>query len=198
MKILGGQLKGRNFFMPAWIRPTQGLVRRALFDILGHDLEGATVLDLCAGSGAVGLEALSLGAGKVTFVEKDPRCAEIISENIKLLGIGDNNDGERLYEIIQTDIFAAIKTFARQNKRFDLVFIDPPYSRGMAKKSLKMLEAYDILHPNYTVVIQHEKKEILPEGQGRFLAFRQKKYGATILSIYKQTKDEIVSNHGDT
>ncbi len=170
--------------MPFGIRPTQSIARKALFDILGQDLEGMTLLDLFAGSGAIGLEAISRGAAKATMVEKDPKCVDVINENIDLLSIEPNASGVLPYEIIQTDAFAAVKLFARQDKKFDVIFIDPPYGRGLAKKALKTLEGYDILHPNCTVVVQHEKREILPEKQGRFLTFRQKKYGSTNLSIY--------------
>ncbi len=185
MKIIGGKFRGRNFYMPASIRPTQGIARRALFDILGQDMEGVTLVDLFAGSGAIGLEAISRGAAKVMFVEKDPKCAAVISENIGLFSLEKGDDGNLPCDIIQTDAFAAIKLFARQNRRFDVAFIDPPYGRGLAKKALKTLEAYDILQPNCVVVIQHEKKEILPEKVGRFLIFGRKKYGATTFSIYK-------------
>ena len=154
--------------MPFGIRPTQSIARKALFDILGQDLEGVTFLDLFAGSGAVGLEAISRGAAKATMVEKDPKCAAVITENISLLSIEPNEAGAFPYEIVQTDAFAAVKLFARQDKKFDVVFVDPPYGLGLAKKALKTLEGYDILHPNCTVVIQHEKGEILPEKQGRF------------------------------
>ena len=185
MKIIAGKYKGRNFYMLEGIRPTQGIVRKALFDILGQDMKGMTLLDLFAGSGAVGLEAISRGAMKATFVEKDPRCAAIIEENIGLLSIHKDKTGIPPYQIVQTDAFAAIKLFSRQNKKFDVVFVDPPYSRGLAKKTLKMLGAYDILHPNCMVVIQHEMEEILPETFGRFLLFRKKKYGSMYLSSYK-------------
>jgi 16S rRNA (guanine(966)-N(2))-methyltransferase RsmD len=185
MKIIAGTYKGRNFYTLKGIRPTQGIVRKALFDILGQDMEGVTLLDLFAGSGAVGLEALSRGAKKAVFVDNDPRCAAVIGENIGLLSIRKDGTGIHPYEIFQTDAFAAIKVFARQGKKFDVVFIDPPYSRELAKKALKTLEAYDILHPACHIVIQHDKKEILPDQQGRFLLFRQKKYGSTIFSIYK-------------
>jgi 16S rRNA (guanine966-N2)-methyltransferase len=108
----------------------------------------------------------------------------VINENIGLLSIEANESGILPYEVIATDAFAAVKLFARQEKKFDVIFIDPPYGRGLAKKALKTLEGYDILQPNCTVVLQHEKKEILPEKQGRFLTFRQKKYGSTVLTIY--------------
>jgi 16S rRNA (guanine966-N2)-methyltransferase len=184
MKIIGGQFKGRNFYMPSGIRPTQSIARKALFDILGQDMQGLVWLDLFAGSGAVGLEAISRGAAKAVMVEKDPKCVEVIRGNIDLLSIGPNESGAMPYDIIQTDAFAAIKAFGRQDKKFDIIFIDPPYGRGLAKKALKTLGGYDILQPNCTVVVQHEKGETLPEKQGRFLTFRQKKYGSTVFSIY--------------
>lgn len=185
MKIIGGKYKGRNFYMPKGIRPTQSIARKALFDILGQDLEGVVLLDLFAGSGAVGLEAISRGAAKAVIVEKDPKCIDVINENIGLLSIGPSDSGVLPYEVIQMDAFAAVKWLVRQEKKFDVVFIDPPYGQGLAKKALKTLEGYDILQPNCTVVIQHEKREILPQKQGRFLLFRQKKHGKSILSIYK-------------
>jgi len=185
VKIIGGKYKGRNFYMPSGIRPTQNIARKAIFDVMGQDLTGMSMLDLFAGSGSVGLEAISHGAAKVVFVEKDPKCAEVIVENFKLLPI-ENDDPEDLpFEIIQTDAFAAIKLLARQEKKFDIIFIDPPYARGLPKKALKTLQAYDILQPNCTVVIQHEKREILPERHGRIVLYRQRKYGSTYLTIYQ-------------
>jgi len=174
--------------MPNGIRPTQSIARKALFDLLGQDMEGIVFLDLFAGSGAVGLEAISRGAARVTMVEKDPRCVEVIQENIRLLSIGEGVEGLLPYEVIHSDALAAVKIFQSRGKAFDVVFVDPPYGRGLAKKALKTLEAYDILHPNCTLVIQHEKREILPEQQGRFLLFRQKKYGSTFLTIYTSSE----------
>jgi len=189
MKIIAGQYKGRNFYMPKGIRPTQAIARKALFDLLGQDLEGVAFLDLFAGSGAIGLEAVSRGAAEAIFVEKDPRCAGIIAENMALLSVDKGAAAASPFGVLQTDAFAAVKLLARQEKKFDAVFIDPPYGRGLAKKSLKTVGAYDILQPNCTVIIQHEKREILPEKQGRFLLFREKKYGSSVLSVYHGEQD---------
>lgn len=177
MKIIGGQYKGRNFYRPLGIRPIQGLVTKSLFDMLGQDLEGILFLDLFAGSGSVGLEALSRGARHCTFVEKDQKCAAVITKNLRLLDIG-------AYSLITADAFAAIKQIALQKQGYDIIFCDPPYGRELGKKSLKTLEAYDILTPTSVIVIKHEKYETLPEEHGRFLLFRQKKYGSTLLSFY--------------
>lgn len=190
MKIIGGKYRNKNFYMPGDIRPTQNIVRKALFDIIGHDWDGIKFLELCAGSGAVGLEALSRGAEKCVFVERDQRVFEILKENVSLITEAEPKSRQLAYELINNDVFMSIKMLSRQGKKFDIVFIDPPYGRELAKKTLKTLEGYDILSPNYRVIIQHQKHEILPESQGRFLLFKQKKYGSTVLSIYINKKAE--------
>ena len=191
MKIIGGQYKGRNFYMPAGIRPTQNLARKALFDILGQDMEGLSFLDLFAGSGGVGLEAISRGAREVVFVEKDPQCAEIVTDNVGLLRIDHQKVTVRI-EVLAMDALAAIKEFARRKRVFDIVFVDPPYSRGLARKALKTLEAHVIVHPNSYLIFQHDQDEILPESSGRFLALRQKRYGRTYFSIYSINNKNII------
>lgn len=184
MRVNGGKYRRLNFYMPAGIRPTQMVTRKAIFDIIGHDMEGFVFLELFAGSGAVGLEALSHGAAEVVFVEKDQRCFEILSENLYLV-TGESSVSENAaYKLVNSDAFMAVKTFERREKKFDIVFADPPYGRGLAKKALKTIEAYDILHPNCTVIIQHDKNEILPKSEGRFLLFKQKKYGSSLISLY--------------
>ncbi len=191
VKIIGGKYKGRNFYMPASVRPTQNITRKALFDILGQDMDGIEFLELFAGSGAVGLEAMSRGAKKVIFVEHDPKCADVITQNLQLLlGASPRDDGFS-YELVEGDSFAHIKMFARQKKKFDLIFLDPPYGLELGKKALKTLGAYDILHPNCVVVIEHGADEILPKIEGNLLRFEQRKYGKTFLSIYKQQENLI-------
>jgi len=177
--------------MPAGIRPTQNLARKALFDLLGQDMEGLSFLDLFAGSGSVGLEAISRGAKEVVFVEKDPKNAEIITQNVGLLRI-DHQKVRVKIEVLTKDALASIKEFARQGRVFDIVFIDPPYGRGLAKKALKTLDAHVIVHPNSYLIFQHEQDEILPESLGRFLAFRRKSYGRTCFSLYHINNKNII------
>jgi len=184
MKIIGGKLKGKNFYLPHGIRPSPNILRKAIFDIFGQDLRGVEFLELFAGSGSVGLEALSLGARRVTFVENDPWCVRVIEENIRFLGM-DRDPRNFRYEIIHADAFHAIKQWAKTDRKFDLAFIDPPYASGLAKKALKLLSAYGILHPACFIIIQHEKREILPESSGRFLLIRQKNYGSSWLTVYE-------------
>ena len=186
MKIIAGQYKGRNFYTPYDIRPTQNLVRKAFFDILGQDLPEMSFLDLFAGSGAMGLEAVSRGASLVVFVENEPDRAVLIEKNIEIFGISLIENVHRV-QVIAADAFATIKYLASQQKKFDIIFLDPPYDRELAKKALKTLNAYAIVHPNCIVAIQHARHEILPESEGKFSRFREKKYGNTVLSFYKIT-----------
>ena len=124
MKIIGGKYKGKNFYMPEGIRPTQDIVRKALFDLLGRDLSGMTFLDLFAGSGSVGLEAVSRGAVQVTFVERVFRSCEIIRENLILLSAGADEGGRVPCEVMSGDAFAAVKLLARKGRKFDIIFAD--------------------------------------------------------------------------
>ena len=185
MKIIGGMFRGRNFFMPTGIRPTQDKTRKAIFDIIGQDLKGVSFLDLFAGSGAVGLEAISRQAKRVIFVEKDGRCVNVINENLSVLNISCCENGASPFLVIQMDTFAAIKQLNKRNEKFDFIFLDPPYGTDLTKKTLKTLGAYDILHPNSFIIIQHDKREILPESEGRFLRVKEKKYGNSLLSIFR-------------
>jgi len=187
MKILTGEFKGRNFYMPAHIRPTQNIVRKAVFDIIGQDLGGLHVLDLFAGSGGMGLEAFSCGAQSVTLVERDSKCAKVIQQNLALFGLDRQPANGRICSFLQCDAFAAVKSLAGQNKRFDVVFADPPYDEGLAKKTLKTVGAYDILHPNSYVILEYGKREGLPYLEHDFEVMTERKYGKSYLVIYKLT-----------
>lgn len=189
MKIIAGQLKGKPFFMPHGIRPTQSLVCKSLFDMLGQTLEGNFFCDLCSGSGSVAFEALSRDASQVVFVEKHEKAVRVIRENLDILLKGTDGSLARRCEILQMDMFLAIKTLAKREMKFHLVYLDPPYERGMTKKALKTLGAYDILHRSSRVIIQHHRNERLPECSGFLTRCREKKYGSTVLSFYQKNGD---------
>ncbi len=185
MKILGGQFRRRNIYMPPGIRPTQNIARKSIFDTLGQDLEGLKFLDLFAGSGAIGLEAISRGCAQVTFVENNLHCCGVIKENLGLLGLSASAS-EAYYHALNLDAFAAIEFLFGQHKIFDIIFIDPPYVGELAKKALKTLSAYDILTANSWVVVQHVNKENLPSKEGNLEIFRQKAFSKTLLSFYQR------------
>jgi len=188
MKILCGKFRGRNIYMPKEIRPTQNVTRKAVFDIIGHDVEGLRFLDLYAGSGAVGLEALSLDA-KVTFVEHNPECVKTLETNLKLLKVSSGSQllsSQSVCDIVHYDAMASIKEFSRQKRVFDVVFLDPPYDQGLVKKTLKTLMAYDIVADVSLVIVQHSHTESLPDVQERFSLIRHRKYGKSFLAVLEK------------
>ena len=172
--------------MPAGIPPTQNLVRKAVFDLIGQDLTGLSFLDLFAGSGAMGLEAFSAGAREVVMVERDQKCVEVIQKNLEIFGLTGPTEDGRWCRFLQADVFAAIKSLAGQKKRFDVVFFDPPYDEGLAKKTLKTLTGYDILHPNSVVIAECGKREGLPYAEHDFEVMTERKYGKSCLVLYHQ------------
>ena len=167
--------------MPAGIRPTQGVVRAAIFDLLGQDVEGLTFLELFAGSGAVGLEAISRGAREVTMVERDPKNAETIRENCRLLGIDLGSE----HRLLQADVFAAIKEMASQKRQFDIVFFDPPFGQKLGKKTLKCLGGNDILHAHSFLVAQVDLTEKLDLPVNMALV-SERRYGSSYLYIFQK------------
>jgi len=180
MRITTGLYRGRRILMPEGIRPTQDKVRKALFDILG-DIEGLSFLELFAGSGAVGFEAASRGAGDLTLVELNRECLLAIEKNIEALKV-------RSCDICPKEADSAIKALHKNKKKFDIIFLDPPYYRDMSKKTLQTLIAYDILAPGGLVIVQHFKKDNLPDTLGDLALFRQARYADTALSFYRKAK----------
>lgn len=200
MRITTGIYKGRLINMPKGIRPTQDKARKAIFDILG-DIEGLTFLELFAGSGAVGIEALSRGAKEAVFVENKRECLRQIEANLALLGLA-------LGVVIGLDAQEAIKKLSQKGRKFEIIFLDPPYYAdaatpnpigwvgvplSVAKKTLHTLTSYDILAPDGLVVVQHYKKDALPDTPGDLILFKQSRYGDTALSFYR--KNHVPDSH---
>ncbi len=180
MRIITGLYKGKVLKAPPDIRPTEDRVRKAFFDIMG-DCSGLAFLELYAGSGAMGLEALSQGAASVTFVEKARASIGMIDANLKILG----PQAQERAKIIHHEADRAIPLLADAGRRYDLVFFDPPYYQDMAEKTLQILGSYDIVNHSGYVVVQHFKKDRLSPQSGHLTQFKQTKYGDTVLSFYK-------------
>ncbi len=164
--------------MPKGIRPTQNVVRKALFDIL-RDIEGLSFLELFAGSGSVGLEAVSNGASEAVLVEANRQCQQVIKRNIESLKL-DN------CVLFPYEAEHAVESLHKKGKKFDIIFFDPPYYDDMAKKTLQAVVDYDILAPNGFIIVQHFKKENLPESAGDLVFIKQYVYGSTTLSFYRK------------
>jgi len=167
--------------MPAGIRPTQNVLRAAIFDLLGHDLTGLSFLELFAGSGAVSLEAISRGAQEVVMVEYNDLNAKTIQENCELLGIelGAN------FSLVHGEAFTTIKRLSEEPKQFDIVFFDPPYGEKLAKKTLKLITSRDILHAQSLVCVQCESSEKL-EIPETLTLLTQRRYGSSYLTVLQR------------
>lgn len=182
MRIIGGEYKSRLISMPKGVdsRPTQDKVREAVFNLLSG-VSGKKVLELFAGSGAFGIEAISRGARHVTFVDNNFRCTEAIKGNLQSLDIMDSK-----YDIIRTNALSVFPRLENDEEKFDLVFMDPPYHKGMAKKCLINLDSYDILSPIGMAVIEHFKKDDLDADLKTLIPEKERRYGDTIITILRK------------
>ncbi|MCM8812613.1 MAG: 16S rRNA (guanine(966)-N(2))-methyltransferase RsmD [Candidatus Omnitrophica bacterium] len=180
MRVTGGVWRSRRLIFPrrADIRPTRDMVRKAVFDVLRDAVAGQHVLDAFSGSGAFGFDALSRNAASAVFVDSRQECAQAISENAAAL-----NAAERC-TVLREDVFSALELFARQKKMFSLVFADPPYQQGIAKKFLMKLGACAIVIAPAFVVIEHHARDQMPENMERFVRRQYKEYGNTAVSFY--------------
>lgn len=184
MRIIAGKYKGRKIdsIKGANIRYTADRIKESLFSILSGVIPDSRFLDLYAGSGNVGIEALSRGASSVTFVDIDPICIAGISANLKRLEIEPNFPKIRL---MRMNALLAIEYFRRHEMVFDIVFIDPPYRAGLVEKTLLKISSQNILAEDSDIIVEHDKNEIVPFTLGQLNLVRQEKYGTTILSFYK-------------
>lgn len=182
MRIIGGEARGRPIRLPAGyrIRPTADRVKESLFNIL-NPVGGAYFLDIYAGCGNVGLEALSRGARGSVFVEKDPRLAGVIRENLRLLGF------EGQGEVIAASAEQGLRRLGKRGASFDVLFADPPYDRNFLPEILMCLEGTGLLAENGIIVLQHSVRED-PKGSltQTLVMTDQRRYGDTLLSFLKK------------
>ena len=182
MRIIGGLYKSRLIEMPKGtdIRPTQDKVRQAVFNIL-QDVNGMAVLDLFAGSGACGIEAISRGARHATFVENNSKCIQAINGNLQALKVNVNQ-----YSVVRVGADKAVSRLEAEGQIFDLVFLDPPYYEDLAKKCLITIDACDILAQSALVVVEHYKRDDLPGEFKQLDLLTERKYGDTVISIFRK------------
>ncbi len=186
MRVIAGQWRGRRLLGPprgAETRPTSDRVREAVFNLLGPRVEGARVLDLFAGTGALGIEALSRGARHATFVESDRGLCQTIETNLENLEAAPES-----FTLLKRDVRRSVKTLSGP---FDLVFVDPPYGHLLEREALASLCALDALAPGATVVVEHAAREevTLPPAAARALtAPDTRNYGDTSVTLYTAVK----------
>jgi len=180
VRIIAGSLKGRKLDAPTWegLRPTSDKLRETLFNVLAPRIEGARVLDGYAGTGAVGIEALSRGAAHVTFVEQDRRAAALIASNLEKCRISSG------YAIIQASVLQAIERLTRElngEAAFDVILLDPPYASDFHEA---LPHVGDIVKPDGVVILEHARKADAPRAAGRLTRVRELVSGDSTLTFY--------------
>ncbi|HJZ81061.1 MAG TPA: 16S rRNA (guanine(966)-N(2))-methyltransferase RsmD [Pyrinomonadaceae bacterium] len=182
MRIIAGKYRGRKLKSPPSLRtrPTSDRLRETLFNILAPRIEGARFLDLCAGTGAVGIEAISRGAAHVTFVEQSRKMCSLIDANVEALKIGD----ERI-ELFTADALEFLRRRLKKTTQpFDLVFFDPPYTGDYESVLDYLGRQRELLADEVVVVVEHHKRRDLAEAFGQLRRYRVVKQGDSTLSFF--------------
>jgi len=179
MRITGGIGRGRKLKVPAGskVRPTSDKVKQALFNILGDRVPGSVFLDLFAGAGGIGIEALSRGAERVVFVDGSRESLDVVRHNIELAGFGERA------EAVQSKVEPFLR---KRSGPYDIVFLDPPYAMEMLPL-LQLVAGSGLLKPDGIVIAEHFKKQASPAAAGSLALYREAKYGDTVLAFYKET-----------
>ena len=189
MRISGGTAKGRNIGVRKAfsqrpeedeLRPTSAKVREAFFDIVRNPLAGATLLDLYAGTGAIGIEALSRGASKVVFVETNSLRIEIIRYLLSELTFRENA------ELVRMKAYDFLRKRNPRSVKYDIIFLDPPYYSEELATVIPLIGEGDVLTDKGLVVAEHFHKTMLPVVSNRLRLARRYRYGDTVLSLYRQ------------
>jgi len=181
MRIISGKFKSRKIDFPKnrLTRPMTDRTKETLFNIVGSFVFGKHVLDLYAGSGSLGLEALSRGAIEVTFVDQAPWARKVIEKNLTSLGLTSQGT------IVSMEMLPAIRKLEKKRGGYSLIFIDPPFMKGLVKKTLMRLDASDIVLPFAQVVVGHMWREELPGAELKNLKWvRTKRIGQACLSFF--------------
>jgi len=185
VRIGGGEYRNQRLAGPrgAAIRPLREQVRLALFDTVRELVPEAQFLDLFAGTGAVGLEALSRGAAHAVFVDGSVQAVRLIRENIRRLGCAHRA------EVVEGDVFTVLRSLVRQGRTFDLAFIGAPYGSGLAPRTVQALAELRPLTPGSVVVAETFHKERIADLYGPLVLELRRTYGETVLSLYRFVPD---------
>ncbi|WP_040948616.1 16S rRNA (guanine(966)-N(2))-methyltransferase RsmD [Gorillibacterium massiliense] len=181
MRVISGSAKGRPLkAVPGTgTRPTTDKVKEALFSMIGPYFSGGNALDLFAGTGGLGIEALSRGMDHAVFIDQDRTSIEVVRHNLEAAKLADKA------EIYRNDAFRAIKVLAKRDMRFELVFLDPPYRLKQAGELMLQLAESELLESGATVVVEYESGYRYAEKIGSFYEKRRAVYGETAVALYR-------------
>lgn len=179
MRIISGSAKGKMISAPKGLktRPTAARIKESLFSILQAHIVDSRVLDLFAGSGNLGLEAISRGAAEAFFVDKDRGSIQVIKENIKQLGFSSQS------QVIQADYLIALKQLKKMGESFDVVFLDPPYKKGFISSAIHPIIEMGLIDENGWIIAEHDSKDTIMNEKGIFKVVDVRYYGTTSISF---------------
>lgn len=176
MRVITGSARGRRLREPSNydIRPTTDKVKEAIFSSIQFDVPGARVLDLFAGTGQLGIEALSRGAEHCVFVDASPEAVRLVTENLRATGLSDRAEVKR----------GEALAYLASARGFDIVLLDPPYASNLLEKSLNLLIGFDILKENGIIVCESDVSYVLPEAPAEKYSVREHTYGRIKLTTW--------------
>ena len=179
MRVITGTARGRKLVTPQGLdtRPTSDMVKEALFSIIQFEVEGAVFLDLFAGSGQVGIEALSRGAHSATFIDTSREAQNALNKNLETTGFKSK---------AKVSMMEAASFLKSTSTRFDIAFLDPPYHQGIIPEVLPLLA--ERMSPGGIIICETEKNEQLPEEAGGFKKLKEYRYGKIMLTSYRNAE----------
>ncbi|MCI6999385.1 MAG: 16S rRNA (guanine(966)-N(2))-methyltransferase RsmD [Clostridiales bacterium] len=182
MRVITGSARGRRLKELEGLetRPTTGKVKEALFSVIQFDIEGRRVLDLFAGTGQLGIEALSRGAECAVFVERRRDALQVIRENLEACGMTDKA------RVVNGDAMNYLKS----GEKFDLIFLDPPYASGLLEQALEEIVRFDICRRHGIIVAESAADKTLPPLAGPYALYREYRYGKIKLTVYHRDGNE--------
>ena len=185
MRVIAGKFKGRQLVAPKGmdVRPLADRVKESLFSILRYEVVDSTFLDLCAGSGNVGIEALSRGAGAVTFIDRNSICIKTIIKNLAKCGVSADDPQVM---VLCMDALKGLTYLSKHQATFDIIFLGPPYHSEILLKSSHQISELGLLSQNGIIIAEHHRKQYLPDGIQQLKLFRRERYGDAMLSFYTE------------
>ncbi|MDF2545726.1 MAG: rsmD [Anaerosolibacter sp.] len=182
LRVIAGKLRGRKIKAPDGMhtRPTTDRVKESIFSMIYPYIIDSTVLDLFAGSGSLGIEALSRGAEKAYFVDNNKQSLSIVKENLINLGLLDQSI------VLLAEAMKALKDISLKDQIFDIIFLDPPYMKGFIIPCIETIKENGLLNIDGIIVIEHNVEDVLPAEVGDLIKIKDRRYGDTNISIYSR------------
>ncbi|QUH26228.1 16S rRNA (guanine(966)-N(2))-methyltransferase RsmD [Serpentinicella alkaliphila] len=186
MRVISGKAKGLKLIPPndMKVRPTTDRIKEAIFSSIQGYIDGSVILDLFAGTGSLGIEALSRGSSKAYFVDSSKESIKIINDNLGSTKLKDDA------EVLFMDAKLAIKKLARDDVKLDIIFLDPPYREALIESIIIDLVDNNLVKENTIIIAEHEIELALSEEIKSFYKFKEKKYGKIIISFYRSEEED--------